>query len=282
MLDQPVVDVALGLALLYVVLSLAASAITEWISALLGLRSKNLRAGVETLLGKEYAEKVYAHPLIANLARDGKLPSYIEPDTMATALLDLLAHDEDGRPVVDLAGPATALVDRVDGNHVLGPTLRALAPHGVDTVDGLRGQVAGWLDEGMNRVSGWYKRRAHVLIFVIGAVVTVAANASTLHVARDLWTDAALRESVALLAEQAADAGTLADADLPDLGAFPVGWEDVGLGDWSFLDWIARVLGWLITISAVSLGAPFWFDLLGKVASLRTSGPRREAGKQQT
>ncbi|WP_420635752.1 hypothetical protein [Candidatus Palauibacter sp.] len=85
MLDQPVVDVALGLALLYVVLSLAASAITEWISALLGLRSKNLRAGVETPLGKEYAEKVYAHPPIANLARDGKLPSHIEPDTMATA-----------------------------------------------------------------------------------------------------------------------------------------------------------------------------------------------------
>ena len=36
-------------------------------------------------------------------------------------------------------------------------------------------------------------------------------------------------------------------------------------------------LGWLITAAAVSLGAPFWFDLLGKVANLRGSG-----GKAQT
>lgn len=34
------------------------------------------------------------------------------------------------------------------------------------------------------------------------------------------------------------------------------------------------VLGWLITALAVSLGAPFWFDLLNKIVRLRSTGPR--------
>jgi|GEM_PF-1111355 len=33
-------------------------------------------------------------------------------------------------------------------------------------------------------------------------------------------------------------------------------------------------LGWLCSILAISLGAPFWFDLLNKVANLRGTGPK--------
>ena len=38
------------------------------------------------------------------------------------------------------------------------------------------------------------------------------------------------------------------------------------------MEWVERIVGWLVTIAAVSLGAPFWFDLLGKVANLRGAG----------
>ena len=36
-----------------------------------------------------------------------------------------------------------------------------------------------------------------------------------------------------------------------------------------------RAAGWLLTIAVVSLGAPFWFDLLGKVVHLRGAGASR-------
>ena len=49
MLDHPIVGVALGLILLYTVLSLFASIVKEWISTLLGLRAKNLEKGIKTL-----------------------------------------------------------------------------------------------------------------------------------------------------------------------------------------------------------------------------------------
>jgi hypothetical protein len=37
------------------------------------------------------------------------------------------------------------------------------------------------------------------------------------------------------------------------------------------------VLGWVITALAISLGAPFWFDLLQKLLRLRSSGQRPDA-----
>lgn len=39
-----------------------------------------------------------------------------------------------------------------------------------------------------------------------------------------------------------------------------------------------KVLGWLITAWAISLGAPFWFDLLNKFIQLRSSGQRVPTG----
>ncbi len=68
---------------------------------------------------------------------------------------------------------------------VLGLALRALSNAGAETVADLRREVAAWFDEGMNHVSGWYQRQAQLIIFVIGAVVAVSANVSTVHVVRD-------------------------------------------------------------------------------------------------
>lgn len=125
--------------------------------------------------------------------------------------------------------------------------------------------------KGMDRVSGWYRRQAKVLIFVIAAALTIATNASSIHIAEELWRNDALRTQIAAQAEAAAQedhpSPLLAD-DYKTFEPLPIGWDDIGD------DWFKRVIGWLITTAAVSLGAPFWFDLLGKVANLRGSGAR--------
>jgi hypothetical protein len=47
------------------------------------------------------------------------------------------------------------------------------------------------------------------------------------------------------------------------------------------LPWNAySVVGWLITALAISLGAPFWFDLLNKFVNLRVSGEKPEEAKK--
>ena len=276
MLNHPAIDVALGLALLYVVLSLAASAVQEWIASLWSLRSKNLRDGIVRLFGPEQAEKVYGHPLVAQLGKPGKLPSYIEPDTLATAVIDLLSRDEKGQLTTSAQAGAEELVARVPEHAPLRQVLEAVAAKGGGGIDELRGSLADWIDEGMTRISGWYARCAKLSVFVIAAVVTVAANASTVHVAAELWEDDSLRTTLSGLASIAAAAEGVEDvADSTGLSDFPLGWDGI---DHSFVAWLGRVAGWLMTVAAVSLGAPFWFDLLGKVANLKGAGGR--AGKK--
>jgi hypothetical protein len=64
--------------------------------------------------------------------------------------------------------------------------------------------------------------------------------------------------------------------------ALPLGWRDTADPEdrrepAPYVDGLGAVvgshlLGWLLTAMAVSLGAPFWFDLLNKLVSVRVSG----------
>ncbi len=40
--------------------------------------------------------------------------------------------------------------------------------------------------------------------------------------------------------------------------------------------WVFNFAGWLLMAIAVSLGAPFWFDLLNKLVNLRMAGVKPE------
>jgi hypothetical protein len=48
------------------------------------------------------------------------------------------------------------------------------------------------------------------------------------------------------------------------------------------MEWILKVLGLLLTGLAVSLGAPFWFDVLNKIVVVRsTVSPGEKARKER-
>jgi hypothetical protein len=132
----------------------------------------------------------------------------------------------------------------------------------------------------MDRVSGWYKRTTQIWTVVIAAVLVLCANADTLQIARTLWTDPTLR---AELVEQAKgrSAQTPSAANQPatqdeldELGQV-VGWSHQSVPA-SPGKWADHILGWLLSIVAVSLGAPFWFDLLNKFMRIRNGGDAPE------
>ena len=280
MLDHPIIDVSLGLIFFYVVLSLVASAVQEWIASLLALRSKNLQTGVRNLIGDDYAKKVYEHPLIKNLAKKNKLPSYIAPETLSAVLLEVFAREQNAKSyLAHTADEVRSLLDKITAEHPLKDILGPLIDSSEYAANTLKDRLADWFDEGTTRVSGWYKRKAKVFIFVIAAIVTLATNASSIHIAEELWRNDALRTQIAAQAEVASSEGgvsRLEASNLESLEAFPIGWGEPPV---SGVDWLKSVFGWLMTTAAVSLGAPFWFDLLGKVANLRGSGGKAQAKK---
>jgi len=166
-----------------------------------------------------------------------------------------------------------------------------------NSMDKLLEDTEAWYDSAMERVSGWYKRRVQWIIIGLAIVLTVALNADTLVIAGHLAQDPALRTAVVSAATDYAKArpqqGTPPEVQLQQnidaLSALglPIGWAwpaaqaSASGGAAAAVDprqppstvggWLLKILGWLMTTFAISLGAPFWFDILNKVAGLRSS-----------
>jgi hypothetical protein len=171
----------------------------------------------------------------------------------------------------------------------------ALLQRSQQTVASAQTAIEAWFNDAMDRVSGWYKRRTQTWTIVVALAITLLANADTIHIARRLWTDPVLRTAVVEEAKVRAqkprprisveykdeddptnptvsvNEGNQVSAKEQDLLGQVLGWRGA-LTDNSFRDWGERLLGWLLTILALSLGAPFWFDMLNKFMNIRSSG----------
>jgi hypothetical protein len=122
MLNSTTLEVAIGMALVYLLLSLFCTAINEGIAGILGSRAKNLEKGIKSLftdglrtketndgtggstLAVTLAEAIYDHGLVQSLYRStaneraakwykklgSDLPSYIPSRIFASALLDVI------------------------------------------------------------------------------------------------------------------------------------------------------------------------------------------------
>jgi len=261
----------------YIVFSLVASAIQEWIASMFALRARCLLKGMQNLVGESCAEKVYQHPLVKNLGKGNKLPSYIAPETLCAALLDIVAKEINSvsNEPYSIGNPSD-LVKKLDEDHPLKAILVPLLGVGNSAIIDQRKKLERWIDEGMFRIAGWYKRQAKSMIFVIASILTLTTNASSIHVAEEIWRNDALRMQISAQGQmiaQLGDVSALQVSDLKTLEAFPIGWKTAPQ---DFLDWLKSLLGWTITTAAINLGAPFWFDLLGKVTNLRGSGNQIE------
>lgn len=174
----------------------------------------------------------------------------------------------------------------------------------------VRTNIETWYNGSMDRVSGWYKRRAQLIVLVVGFLVAVGINADAIAVFKSLSNDSALRESVVGAAagyartapatprdtaRTAGQAIVALDSALTQLEALnlPIGWQwkAAAKGKVSnaelavpstFWAWVGKVLGWLITGIAVSLGAPFWFDVLNKFMVVRSTVKPHEKSLEES
>jgi hypothetical protein len=296
--DIPALDVAIGFIFLFFILSLVCSSLNEAVASLLSWRSKNLKLGIENLLsgreeisddGREAAARLLRHPLIQTLApprsrRDeDPVPSYIPASAFVTAVLTLdLAPPEEGKPEGASKAPTTAreveaAIEKIPSKPVRDIFL-TLFEQAERKVVPFREAAEKWFDASMDRVSGWYRRKVQWWLFLWALLIALAVNADSVQIADRLWTDEAVRSAVVARAEQAGDGDVDIDQTVREL-ELPLGWN-LSFGDDArdlpddAVAWISKAIGILITTFALLLGAPFWFDLLGKVAHLRSTGAK--------
>jgi hypothetical protein len=284
MFGSQVLEVALGLICVYLVLSVICSGIKEAIAGIFSLRSRTLEVAIANMLNDssdDLAKRFFAHPLINRTARPGDKPSYISSSNFASVLFELLAPAPGAQPITiqDLRKSIENLPDCA---------LRKMMLGFLETAQGdlaaFRKRVETWYDDTMQRVSGWYKRKAQIIIFAAGILVCAVLNADTFMVVKQLWNDQALRNMV--VAEATAEASLqnhLSDPTLRQVQealqtakAPPIGWVfspgDVRGLPQGGIAWFEKLLGILFSVVAVSMGAPFWFDMVNKFINVRLSG----------
>ena len=153
-----------------------------------------------------------------------------------------------------------------------------------------RRSLEAWFDDGMDRVSGWYKRKTQFVLFAIGLVIAVGLNVDSIAIGRTLWISPALRSySVAAAEQYARTQGAITPKASDDLSvleslSLPFGWNPAkypwmetrteGIGSsqqFSKTRLLIVVTGWFLTAIAMTLGAPFWFDLLNQIMVIRST-----------
>jgi len=217
MIGVAFLDVAIGLVLLFLLVSLLVTAANELVEGWLKTRAKELEKGVRELLSSpdDLISRFYRHPQIYALfggpvptgsephtrLLGRRHPSYIPARNFAIAVLDLAAEG----PALE-AGPRPApdtrpLLDRVNAGIASLPDerLRTAVRNAVDLAEGdLDAAVRAlerWFDGTMDRVSGRFKRHAQMASLGLGLVLAVMLNVDALEVAKRLSTDQALREA---------------------------------------------------------------------------------------
>lgn len=312
MFNSVFLDVVIGLIFIFLLYSLLATAVQELVSTWLNMRGKNLLKSIMFILGDSRAgEKLgvefYRHPVVKKLigTDKGRLPSYFDPATFSQVVQDILPNVQLGN------GKALTIEERIrllpDGD--LKESIQSMINYHNNNVD--RG-LQNWFNNSMERLSGVYKRKTQANLLVIGLLIAVFLNVNSLYVFDRLTQDKAVRERLISQAERFLEQNPQVPVVTPgapttnqdtlyqrfirqreevkrlldnEIGlannTVGIGWGVANSGEirtafreFDVLNILKVILGWIVTAIAISIGAPFWFDLLQKLVRVRSSGPK--------
>lgn len=305
-------DVFIGLALTYAMVSLVCSVVQEFLSQALNSRGRCLRGllqsvNLEQVIDHAMDDMATAPRTIIRWQKGGKAkdtpaatyfsktPHDIPPRTFASAVLRMLNGDAGAK--LDPAAIHKAIED-ANLPPALAARLLAVDARGQGAARRMEQAVTGWYADFTTQVQHWYARRAQMASLVIALLVAFALKVDTIGLAQKFYTDTPARAAVVAMANKAGGQtdGTAgkcsvpADKDLnPDMIGtcaqavqqalpMPLGWSAQDLsGPEAFAKGVAGLgisglVGIVISALAISLGARFWFDTLKSLVAIRTGG----------
>ena len=286
-----VLEVGIGLVLLYYVLGLIVSWITSEIAKWTDLRADQLEEGLRDLLADSGKfEELLEHPRIKNLrpkrlkflrgrTKSGRV-EHIPSSTFALALFDVLVPGKKGldetNPLKEIRDTAEALPESKARNALVG-----LINTGVTDLETARGLVENWFDDAMRNVSALRKQHARRIVITVAFVTTLATGVDSVAVARSLWSEPALRSAVTAkvdgLTEEDPDAVRTVLSELEQM-QIPILWDADALPE-DTISWVVKAFGLVLTWLAVSQGSSFWYDILRRVKT--PPGARQAADNDQ-
>lgn len=310
MFNSIILDVAIGLVFIYVLYSLFATIINELLATVFSMRAQKLKYAIkrmltdnkenkESQLGEKLFKEFITHPLNTYMSTEiiKRSPSYISSGNFSKILLDILnGYDlnDDEIKSKNIIKKLESLGKDPNKEKWQSDTIKLIGSFLKDAgsdIDKFKKYIEKWFNDMMDRVSGWYKRQTQYIILAIGFVIALSFNVNTLEIAKRLSTDKIAREQLVQMATNyvidrqlfvkdsvvakrldslVIRADSLFKADIEPVNQIiNIGWNSWG-DFWG--DFLYNIIGCLITALAISLGAPFWFDLLNKFIKLRGTG----------
>jgi hypothetical protein len=308
-------DILIGATTVILVFSMAVTVVTQAISSFFGRRGKHLMAGLADLLmqlgidtrksAEDIATCVLSHPLIAGANQ--RLGSVIQREEFTKLLLDFASDNGASR----LEGDARAALNKMLQNNGVpdpGATLKQIRRAAIQieaanpslandvrqtmailhsTTSDYVARVNAWFDQTIDRVSERFTRYTHLITIGIATVVVLTVQLDTIAVIDRLSIDDQFRNAFVDAAVKDYSTDTTAEeTQSPDKKVSPKPYYDLlgkaGLismpgGNWfQQMSDIRKYPGLLLSILLVSLGAPFWYNVLKDLIGLRSSLAKKD------
>jgi hypothetical protein len=364
----PILDLVIGLIFIYFLMSIMCSAIIEVISNMFNMRAKILGKWFVSNFSqivmndgeknKTLGKAILSHSLIQNLTRTGRKLSYVPKEEFAAVLLDIIVkqYRKSNHANADTITPYSGkeLLAALEGTRLLPDDLKRILLQYVsntipdyeqrskEVIGAVLDRMEIWYEKAQHRVTGWYKKRIHLILFFVAIIVTFAMNVDSISIARYLYQNPQASIALADAAQKAVkDSTTISmvsrydhkDTARPDTTIeqgdstkpsvmkivvppktdsaqvaelntnlknvdtlykqlvalrLPIGWHGESITKCPVFSWIklqkgetlfSKIAGLFMTVFALSLGTPFWFDLLNKLVNLRGAGPKPDQQK---
>ncbi len=259
-------------------------------------------------LGKKLFKDFFDHPLIKYMSSGilYKIPSYISQENFSKVLIDILKEEgipEGVKPLQNINNNLEILGKKTGETEWQSDTIKLISSFikdANDDLDKFKEKLEKWFNDTMDRASGWYKRQTQLIILAAGFLIALSFNVNTFEIVSLLSKDKAAREQIVNIAENyikdrqvsESDSNIVKRLDSLAMTAHKLYITDIepvnkiiGLG-WGSWDNFTKglwnsILGCFVTALAISLGAPFWFDLLSKLVKLRGTGTKPPEDKEK-
>jgi len=294
-----VLEVVIGLIVIYYILGSIVSLITQWINEFFESRGKALEQYLIKIVGDKKVKDFTDLPQIQALRPiryKGILSvfgSVTEPKKIEKIPVAVLVDS-----FFDLAGLTTKkemsllelaeLIDKLPDSEGKNAFINWIN-QGVTNIADLRTRTTAYFTGMMEQAAETFRARARSFVIILSIGITLLFGTDSIQLAKALWYDSELRAIAAVKAGAiVAEEGTNVSLDelikaLGDL-TIQIGWWRTDHPDASAspTDWavfiIIKVLGLGITAVAVSQGSSFWYDLLKKLTSPPGSGSKASGG----
>lgn len=285
-----VLEVAIGLVLVYYLLGTVVSIITKGINESLETRGAALEEYLKRLAGERVVDltslpqikalqPIRYRSFFSFFKTQAKKVEKIPASTLVDAFFDMSGLTGQDH----LSGEQlTHLLNQLPPSEGQQAVLHWVQ-QGVTDLKDIRSRTTQYINGILDQASATFKANARAIVILLSVVITFALGVDSIQFTKDLWNNAELRAAAqakanAIVQQQGADVdlGTI----LNELGqlSLKLGWWNVqqvppasDIAGWAeFI--LLKLAGLIITSIAVAQGSSFWYDLLKKMTTAGGGG----------